>query len=584
MPGNPPKTIPEGPHGMARGAGALCGPSSGRTLPPIGAGGDGHTCTALALALVALLTTCAACHSQPPAGNFRAWTGEQAPAGLPIIEPALAAGRAVVLHFTGEAGPDNIAVTLTLNRLRERYGADVVFVRAENETTEGNKVFDAFKAARIPSVAVLDSAGLVVGAFEGRVGETDLAKAIDEARSHPVRDRPPGGLSVYDLGAPLPSTTGVVGKQACPSVPLLKTALSEGKPVVVAFLGAYSRFDSEQAAALDQVAAADGDAVEVVKLYAEDGAAEPAFHDYFVTGVPAVFVVGPTATVAKAFDGLVSGEALVAAVDAVKPPPPPEPVVETRTEQPPPGTGAETTTEPSVGSAEHTGAQEPPPTTGTGPPPTGNGNPPPDDIKPPHDEDHTATAEGPGPPEASADHHGGTETPVTASESPEPKWEPEAHIKAAAGSGDPSNPLSPAAGTDVAVSSAAGSDYGPERLVDGLVAGDMGFKPWVTGPAQEPPYVIEIRFPQTRRLSSLELYTLTGDRALFGGRWICDYKILTLGPVDKVPREWATGRIDPLREKTVLQLRERAVDVLIIRILSTQSGERACEMAEIRSR
>jgi len=491
-----------------------------------------------------------------------------------------------VLHLTGEAGPDNVAVTLTLNRLRERYGVDVVFVRAENETTEGDKVFDAFRAARIPSVAVLDSAGLVVGAFEGRIAEADVAKAIDEARSHPGRARSPGNLSVYDLGAPLPSTSTVVGKQACPSVPVLKTALSAGKPVVVAFLGVYSRFDAEQSAALDQVSAADGDTVEVVKLYAEDGAAEPAFHDYSVTGVPAVFVVGPTATVAKAFDGLVSGEALAAAVDAVKPPAPPEDA-----EQPPPDTSTETTTRPPVEltgppaePTEHTGTQVPPPTDTN--PPAGDTTPPPGDIEPPPGEGDTPATEGPGPepPVTSSDHHEGTETPVTAPEPPGPKWEPEAHIKAPAGSGDPNSPLSPAAGTEVAVSSAASADYGPDRLVDGLVAGDEGFKPWVSGPAEEPPYIIEFRFPQTRRLSSLELCTSTGDRALFLGRWICDYKILTLGPVDKLPREWATGRIDPLRDKTVLQLRERAVDVLIIRILSTQSGERACEMAEVRAR
>ncbi len=451
--------------------------------------------------------------------GFADWVGALAPRGVASLDAALASGRVVVLHFTGEAGPDNIAQTITLNRLRERYGNDVVFLRAENETTEGDKVFDAFGATRIPSVVIVDTAGVVTVATEVPMDEAALADAIDEARTHgpPLRSEQP---SIYELDSPLPTPRRLLGRRAPASTPVLAAALQGAAPIVVAFTGEFSRYDSEQEQALAAVEEALGEGVTVARLSATDGANEPAFHDYSVTGVPTLVVVRGGA-VAGVLNGLTGPDAIMDLL------------------------------------------------AGAGPEPTAP------------DEGAAPVAEGSSPDEGGTPAAGGGARPGASGEGAAPQTRAEARIEAT--EGVEGNLLSPSEGAKLTVPSAVNEEYGPNRLVDGLLSGDEGFLPWVSAAAEEPPFDIEVAFASPTEVSGLELSVATGDPVLFGGRWPTAVRVLYIVAGETEAREWASADVDADGSPIRLEIEPTPMSSLVIRILGMPGGGRPWELAEIRA-
>ncbi len=483
------------------------------------------------------------CQAQDVPRGLSRWVGLQAPEGLPLIDPALSAGRAIVIHFTGDAGPDNIAQTIALNELRSRYGNEVIFLRAEDETAAGDRVFDSFGATRIPSVVVLDATGKVIAAFEGLAAEADLVRAIDEARAA----GPPPGIpegSVYDLSDPLPSPKQRVGHRAPASTDAIRAALEAGRTTVLAFLASYSRYHAEQEGILQALQELTGGAL-VVRVSADDATNEPAFSDYVVAGVPTLFVLSPDGVVRAHFDGLTPLYALATAVEAASqydrplagPLPTPDEPVDTPPLEPEPPQNALT----------------------------------------PHV-----------PVELGAELEVGEPTDQVMNDPPLPGTfvddsDPPARSPSAASDGDPRNPLSPAAGSELVVDSAVNEDYGPNRLVDGLLPKDPGFRPWVSSSGHAPPFEIRVR-PARADLSTLVLHPATGDRSLFGPRWPRTIEIL-VGTADDQGLE-LLGRyeLSPDGSDYEIELAQRPIGLIVIRVLSTHGGGIPCEMAEVAAR
>jgi hypothetical protein len=505
-------------------------------------------------------------HAAPPE-LLASWVGRQAPAGLALLDAAVGSGRAVVLHFTGDAGPDNIAQAITLNKLRERYGNEIVFLRAENETTEGDRVFESFGASRIPSIVVLDPGGVVSATFEGPTAEEALARAIDAARSRSPAAKRPGGLptSVYDLAAPLPTPVHMVGRSASPSTAALRAALTGEVPVLIAFVGGFSRFDSEQSRILDAVAAEHLVGLRVVRVSAEEGSNEPAFHDYRVTGVPTTVVASAGGVVAAVVNGLADRDALEAAVAAAEAFQSPGPAG--------PGGAGAADGAPIVGGGEHVVLVQP------GPPAEGDGAA--GGATGPGNGEGDASGQPPQPPPGGATDPTRVGPPLAG---PEPSPAAQARSGLEAEGGDPENLLSPASGARLTVSSAVNDDYGASRLVDGLVDTAPGFRPWVTSTKDQPPFSIEAAFPTARRISAIEVVARTGDPKLFGKRWPKELEVLCRMPGSSELERWAAIAVPASGEPVAVELDPRMVEGLAIRVLSTQGGGRACELAELRAR
>lgn len=444
----------------------------------------------LAVCLLASWGVTSACAEEPAA--LGKWVGREAPQTLPILGPALAGRRPVVLHFTGDAGPDNVAQIIALNRLRERYGNRIAFLRAEDETTEGDLLFDAFGASRIPSILVLDGAGLVVAAYEGEVSGEVLAQAIEQALQHGGPPPPTAAAGVYDLASPLASPLDLRGRVAPASPGGLAEVVTAGRPSLVAFMGAFSRFHDEQQAALQAVQDELGAALRVVKVYAEDGASERAFADYAVTGVPTVFLIDESGVVRGVFNGVAPEAVLLPAARGL--------VL---------SDGASLAS--SVG---------------------GDG--------------------GDGSPDAAAHR-------------------------------SPPNLMSPLYGTRVAASSQVSDELGAANLVDGLIAGDEGFRPWVSASGDAPPYDITATFVRLQTVTALEFLPATGGPALFGQRWPKEVQVLFRGPGSTELVLCREVTLDPSGAPHVVELEPTDMHVLVIRIMSTQGGGPTCEMAEIRA-
>lgn len=469
---------------------------------------------------------------------FAEWAGKEAPQGLPLVEPALASGRAIVLHFTGDAGPDNIAQTITLNQLRGRYGNDVVFVRAENETTAGDRIFDAFGATRIPSTAVLDSSGRVVAVYEGAAEAPELGEAIDEARAASSPARSPG-VSAFDLSDPLPSPADVVGHRAYGSTPPIRAALARNETVVLAFLGAFSRFHAQQEEALLALRDVVEGELAVLPISAEDPLNEPAFSDYAVTGVPTLFVVSGDGVVRAHFDGLTGLAELAAAADLAAPYAEGPGAIETET---PLDT---TPADPPDNALEPRVPVDPGPEVEVGEPPD------PESVDPPLPQ---GPAPEPTPP--------GERTPI------------------AAEGGDPANPLSPAAGSTVTVDSAVNDEYGPSRLVDGLLPGDEGFRPWVSASGHGAPFEIRIE-PATPELRALILRAATGDPVLFGARWPSEMTVRVAVAEGEADRDLGTFALPADGSAYRIELPEEPLEAIILGITATHGDVPTCEIAEI---
>lgn len=494
---------------------------------------------AVRVAVLCLVLAGGWCQAQDLPGAFGEWSGGQVPEGLPLIEPALGAGRAIVLHFTGDAGPDNVAQTITLNDLRGRYGNDVIFLRAEDETAAGDRLFDAFGAARIPSVMVLDATGHIVAVFEGLTDAAPLAAAIDEAKA--ASPAPSGSLSVYELSNPLPSPKLRVDHPAPASTPAIHSALESGRATLLAFLGSYSRFNTEQEEVLRQLEGAlEGLAALVVS--ADEPANAAAFSDYRVTGVPTLFVLSADGVVRAHFDGLTELTPLAAAcADALARPdaPPREPeIVEPPAAEPEPPVNALAPHVPGEPGADL-------------------------EVGPPRSRDK---ADPPLP-----------RGPFIDDSPPAPR-----DLIAATG-GDPGNPLSPAAGAELAVDSAANADYGPSRLVDGLTSGDAAFRPWVSSAGHDLPIEIRIR-PGRADITALVLHPATGARALFGSRWPKTVEVLLGTPDGAEPRSLGRYELPADGSAFTIDLPDGGVPAIVVRILATHGGSGACEMAEITAR
>lgn len=133
-----------------------------------------------------------------------------------------------------------------------------------------------------------------------------------------------------------------------------------------------------------------------------------------------------------------------------------------------------------------------------------------------------------------------------------------------------------------ATATSASLDCGPERLVDGLLAGDPGFRPWVSSVAVEPPMDIEVRFPAPRELRGLEIVARTGPASLFARRWPLEVEVLARRVGGTDPESLTTLTVGTDGAPVRADLAEPDVEAVVFRILSLQGAGRVCELAELR--
>lgn len=288
--------------------------------------------------------------------------------------------------------------------------------------------------------------------------------------------------------AALPRITALLAQPA-PRLPAeLVTALQDGLPVVVAFLGADSGASVEQAVELDALAERASDLVRIVRVDIATPAGRAAASAWLVHSTPALGLVAPRGRVAGVWEGVATASELIGQLDA----------------------------------ARDVGA----------------------------------------PPRASGDDDG---------ESP---------------GGDGANPREGTSPVDpeltARATSAVNEDYGAARLVDGLLPGDEGFRPWVSSCVGETPMVVDLSFATPRLLRGIEVLARTGPPAIFAPRWPREIKVSIVRAGAIQPEALITLTVGPEGDPVRIDLAEENVSAVVLTILSLQGEGSICELAETR--
>ncbi len=302
-----------------------------------------------------------------------------------------------------------------------------------------------------------------------------------------------GAGNAYDLQSPLPAPGRLLGWPAPPSNQEIADLLAAQREFAIAFVGAHSRYDEEQRAALETLRAEAADLLALVTVDLADPVAEAVCRDYYVQAVPTLVLVARQGIVSRVWETAVTAaEVLRGAEEARNGPPPSRAALPFRTGE-----------------------------TGTRHEPAGG-----------------------------------------------------------AAAVSPTVP-SPSEGVTATAASSAGGDYGPERLVDGLLPGDPGFRPWVSSPARIPPITITVTLPGAQSLHGLELFASTGPAALFAKRWPAEVEVLLKRAGAAEPEPLTTLKVGPDGAPVRIDLSEVDVEAVVLRVLAIQGDGPVCEMAEV---
>jgi hypothetical protein len=130
--------------------------------------------------------------------------------------------------------------------------------------------------------------------------------------------------------------------------------------------------------------------------------------------------------------------------------------------------------------------------------------------------------------------------------------------------------------------SSASPDYGPGCLIDGLLASDQGFRPWVSSHVGTLPITARFDFAAPRQLRGIEIIARTGRPELFSRRWPKDVELLLVRAGQTTPELLAPLTIDAEGAPARVDLAEEGVTAVLVRIVSLQGAGHICEMAEVR--